>query len=100
MESKTNYRVTQLVVRELHLQNFHAGPCCVRGVKISKGYIVVYVCLSTRAIHLEVASDMSTNTFISSLKRFVSRRCYPNEICSDNDINFIGVDRVLRDFIE
>ncbi|XP_062704253.1 uncharacterized protein LOC109622039 [Aedes albopictus] len=83
----------------------YAGPLkikagCVRGVKVSKGYIVVYVCLSTRAVHLEAASDMSTNTFISTLKRFVSRRGYPNEIRSDNGTNFIGADRVLREFVD
>ncbi|XP_058817690.1 uncharacterized protein LOC131680999 [Topomyia yanbarensis] len=88
-----------------HVGVDYAGPIklkasCVRGVKVTKGYIVVFVCLSTRAVHLEVACDLSTNTFINVLKRFVSRRGYPNEIWSDNGTNFVGADRVLQEFVE
>ncbi|XP_055611269.1 uncharacterized protein LOC129757912 [Uranotaenia lowii] len=70
---------------------------CVRGVKTTKGYIAVFVCMSTKAVHLEAASDLSTNTFISALKRFISRRGYPNEIWSDNGTNFLGTDRWLKE---
>ncbi|XP_038122496.1 uncharacterized protein LOC119771145 [Culex quinquefasciatus] len=88
-----------------HVGVDYAGPvklkaACVRGVKVTKGYIAVFVCLSTKAVHLEVASDLSTNTFISVLKRFVSRRGYPVEIWSDNGTNFVGADRVLQEFVE
>ncbi|XP_062538001.1 uncharacterized protein LOC134206316 [Armigeres subalbatus] len=88
-----------------HVGVDYAGPIqlkatCVRGVKVTKGYIVVFVCLSTRAVHLEVASDLSADTFIGSLKRFISRRGYPVEIRSDNGTNFVGADRKLREFFE
>ena len=47
-----------------HVGVDYAGPvklkaACVRGVKITKGYIAVFVCLSTKAVHLEVASDLA-----------------------------------------
>ncbi|XP_055590387.1 uncharacterized protein LOC129742510 [Uranotaenia lowii] len=88
-----------------HVGVDYAGPIklkalCVRGVKITKGYIAVFVCLSTRAVHVEGASDLSTNTFLSTLKRFISRRGYPVEICSDQGTNFVGADRALREFLD
>lgn len=67
---------------------------------MTKGYIAVYVCLSTRAVHLEAAGDMSTNTFLGTLKRFISRRGYPNEIWSDNGTNFVGADRTLQELLD
>lgn len=56
----------------------YAGPfairaSCVRGVKTTKGYLAVFVCMSTKAVHLEIASDLSTGMFISALKRFIVR---------------------------
>ena len=61
---------------------------------------MIFVCLSTKAVHLEVASDLSTNTFLSSLKRFISRRGYPVGMRSDNGTNFVGADHVLKQLIE
>ncbi|XP_062715120.1 uncharacterized protein LOC134291413 [Aedes albopictus] len=115
-----NYKVSELLLRDIHLRNLHAGPSllaatvnstrcvdyvgslkvhasCVRGVKTTKGYIVVFVCMATKAVHLEVASDLSTNTFVCALKRFISRRSHPNEIWSDCGTNFVGKDHCLED---
>ncbi|XP_058816123.1 uncharacterized protein LOC131679408 [Topomyia yanbarensis] len=88
-----------------HVGVDYAGPVklkatSVRGVKITKGYLVVFVCLSTRAVHLEVANDLSSDTFLGSLKRFISRRGYPVEIRSDNGTNFVGADRKLREHLD
>ncbi|XP_058457003.1 uncharacterized protein K02A2.6-like [Malaya genurostris] len=85
-----------------HVGVDYAGPLkihasCVRGVKTTKGYLAVFVCLSTKAIHLEAASDLSTSVFIAALRRFISRRGYPNEIWSDNGTNFVGADRWLQE---
>ncbi|XP_062537729.1 uncharacterized protein LOC134206065 [Armigeres subalbatus] len=85
-----------------HVGVDYAGPLkvhasCVRGVKTTKGYIVIFVCMATKAVHLEVASDLSTNMFIWALKRFISRRGYPNEIWSDCGTNFVGTDRWLNE---
>ncbi|XP_062714016.1 uncharacterized protein LOC134290827 [Aedes albopictus] len=85
-----------------HVGVDYAGPLkvhasCVRGVKTTKGYIVVFVCMATKAVHLEVASDLSTNTFICALKRFISRRSHPNEIWSDCGTNFVGTDNWLKE---
>lgn len=68
-----------------------------RGIKTTKGYVAVFVCFVTKAIHLELVSDLTTDAFLASLKRFVSRRGHPNDIYSDNGTNFVGASRVLRD---
>ncbi|XP_062700173.1 uncharacterized protein LOC134284839 [Aedes albopictus] len=85
-----------------HVGVDYAGPLkvhasCVRGVKMTKGYIVVFVCMATKAVHFEVASDLLTNTFICALKRFISRRSHPNKIWSDCDTNFVDTDRWLKE---
>ncbi|XP_071579348.1 uncharacterized protein [Temnothorax nylanderi] len=54
------------------------------------------VCLTTSAVHLEVVSDYSTEGFISTYRRFTSRRGVPASLTSDCGTNFIGADRELR----
>ena len=65
-------------------------------VKI-KAYVCVFICMSTKAVHLEVVSDMTTPAFLASLRRFISRRNCPSNIYSDNGSNFIGARNELRD---
>jgi len=67
-----------------------------RGRKTCKSYISLFVCFSTRAIHLEAVSKLSTAAFLA-LHRFLGRRGLPSKICSDNAINFVGASRELRD---
>lgn len=67
-----------------------------RGKGTFKGYIVVFVCMSTKAIHLELASDLSSKTFIAAFKRFISRRGLSSHMYSDNGTNFVGADKELR----
>jgi len=57
----------------------YAGPVWLRtskgrGHKAVKAFIVVFICLSSRAIHLDVASDYSSDAFLAALRRFVARR--------------------------
>ena len=49
-----------------------------------KTYLAVFVCFSTKAAHLEVVSDATTEAFLACLRRFVSRRGLPAHIHSDN----------------
>lgn len=72
----------------------YAGPFSIktgnpRKPVIVKGYIALFVCLSSKAIHMEMAVDLSSQAFINVLKRFVSRRRVPTLILSDNATNFI-----------
>jgi len=82
----------------------YAGPILVRtsrgrGHKTNKAYISVFVCMTTKAIHLELVSDYSSDAFLATLHRFVSRRGYPASIYSDNGTTFQGADRELRSAI-
>ncbi|XP_052753934.1 uncharacterized protein LOC128201320 [Galleria mellonella] len=67
-----------------------------RGCRVSKGYACLFVCFTTRAIHLEATTDLSTQSFLAALSRFVSRRGCPKNIYSDNGTNFVGASRSLR----
>lgn len=79
----------------------YAGPIAVRttkgrGHRSTKGYICLFVCMATRAIHLEVVSDLTSATFLAAFKRFVSRRGHCGELWSDNGTTFVGADRELK----
>ena len=74
------------------------GPIEVkRGRSICKRYGVIFTCLSSRAVHLEVAQSLDTDTCINAIRRFVSRRGQVAQIRSDNGTNFVGAERELRE---
>ena len=66
----------------------------------AKRYGALFTCMSTRAIHLELAGDLSTDSFILALRRFISRRGHPKQIRSDNGTNFVGAQRELKDALK
>lgn len=61
-----------------------------------KRYVALFTCLSTRAVHLEIANSLSTDSCIMAIRRFVSRRGCPEEIFSDNGTNFHGSHNELK----
>ncbi|GBN55088.1 hypothetical protein AVEN_10451-1, partial [Araneus ventricosus] len=62
----------------------------------SKLYVAIFICLSTKAIHLETVSDLSSEAFIASLKRFIARRGKMAMIITDNATNFKGAKSELN----
>ena len=58
--------------------------------KTDKSYLAVFVCFSTKAIHLEVVSSLTTGSCILALRRFAARRGAPEALYSDNGTNFTG----------
>ena len=56
----------------------------------SKRYGAIFTCLSTRAVHIELVGNLSTDNFILALRQFISRRGHPKNIFSDNGTNFTG----------
>ena len=62
----------------------------------AKLYIVRFTCLSTRALHLEIAGDLSTDPFILSLRRFLAKRGTVKVIRSDNGTKFVGASTVMK----
>ncbi|XP_070529961.1 uncharacterized protein [Cardiocondyla obscurior] len=62
-----------------------------------KVYVCIFVCMSIKAVHLEVVSDLSTDGFLATLRRFIARRGIPKNIYSDNGSNFVGANNQLRE---
>lgn len=76
------------------------GPMYVKsGRKHHKRYGCLFTCLTSRAVHLEIAHSLDTDSFICALQRFISRRGRPDKIFSDNGKNFVAGERELNDSI-
>ena len=80
----------------------YAGPIKLRvspgrGHKSMPGYIVVFVCLSTKAVHLEVVSSYDSNHFIQAFKRFIARKGLCSHLYSDCGTNFVGANAIFYD---
>ena len=51
---------------------------------IEKSYFCIFSCTASRAIHLEVVTDLWTEAFLNCLRRFTSRRGIPEMLITDN----------------
>ncbi|XP_054260373.1 uncharacterized protein LOC129000536 [Macrosteles quadrilineatus] len=61
-----------------------------------KSYLCLFVCFTTKAVHLEVVTDLSVDSFIAALKRFVSRRGLCAHLYSDCGTNYVGASKQLN----
>ncbi|XP_062712864.1 uncharacterized protein LOC134289986 [Aedes albopictus] len=68
-------------------------------IKISrsqvKRWVALFTCLVIRAVHLEVAAPLSTESCRLALRRFIARRGAPTQIYTDHRTNFVGASREL-----
>ncbi|XP_071648472.1 uncharacterized protein [Temnothorax longispinosus] len=84
----------------------YAGPLQVREsrrrgrIHISKAWIAVFTCFATKAVHLELVTELTTESFLAALRRFFARRGICSKIVSDNDTNFVGAARELAEVYE
>ena len=84
-----------------HVGIDYFGPFNIRQARSTvKRYGCVFTCLTVRAIHIEVAYSMSTDSFLCVLRKFIARRGKPQRILSDNGASFVGAARVLRDSLK
>ena len=73
------------------------GPITVkRGRSMVKRYGVLFTCLAIRAIHIEMAHSLDTDSCINAIRRFMARRGNVKEIRSDNGTNLVGAEKELR----
>lgn len=84
----------------LHTGLDYAGPVTLktwrgRAARSYKGYLAIFICLATSAIHLEVVTEYTTEAFIAAYKRFSSRRGICATLQSDCGTNFVGADVAL-----
>ena len=74
------------------------GPVQVKHFrKTVKKKIYLFTCFSTRAVHLEIALSLDTQSCVDAILRFVARRGCPETILSDNGTNFVAAARELRE---
>ena len=77
------------------------GPLEVkRGRSTVKTYGVMFTCLAIRAVHIEKADSLSTDSCIAAIRRFIARRGTVKEMRSDNGTNLVGAQRELKREIE
>ena len=83
----------------------YAGPLLIkyghiRKPTIVKSYVCVFVSLTVKAVHLKLVSDLTTDAFIASLRRFISHHGIPLLIWSDHGSNFFGAAREIKGLYE
>jgi hypothetical protein len=61
-----------------------------------KSYIALFICLATKAVHMELVGDLTSESFTNALKRFLSRRGNVLNIYCDNGTNFVGAKNELQ----
>lgn len=77
------------------------GPMSVTvGRRREQRYGALFTCMTVRAVHLELAADLSTDSFILCLRNFINIRGTPKVMRSDNGTNFVGAARELREAID
>ena len=83
----------------------YAGPILAAnrqgmGCRLNKVYIAIFICFTTKAIHTELVGDLTSNNFMSALRRFMSRRGKPKNIYSDNGTSFVGACNDVGKFLK
>ncbi|XP_072748533.1 uncharacterized protein [Anoplolepis gracilipes] len=122
-----DHTITRLIIHNEHIKNIHCGiqatiyavrnkfwpiaaktttrdiikKCvtCWKNKPITSENIMSDL-LSTRAVHIELVADLTTESFLSAFKRFVARRGKVVCMYSNNGTNFIGAAKELNELYE
>ncbi|XP_066596264.1 uncharacterized protein [Prorops nasuta] len=104
-----NYKMADLPMSRVEVSTpfYHTGidffgPMFIkekkyRNQKRLKVYGCVFICMASKAVHIEIASELSSEVFLAALRRFTGRRGIPAHIYTDNGTNFVGANRELSD---
>jgi len=83
----------------------YAGPIRItlarrRGQHTQKAYICLFVCMVTKAVHIELVSDLTSDMFLAAFKRFISRRGPVSCLYSDNATTYVGAKAQLDELYD
>ena len=89
----------------LHTGMDYAGPFLIRQGHTRRpvhieAHLAVFICFVTKAIHLELVSDQTTEAFLAALDRCIDRRGLPLHLYSDNGPNYTGARNQLSKFYD
>ena len=68
-----------------------------RGRSEHKRYGLLFTCMSSRAVHIELLEDLTTDAFINALRCFIAIRGAVNQISCDRATNFVGADNEMKE---
>ena len=71
-----------------------------RSKSTTKCFVVLLICMATKAIHLELVSNLACEAFIAALKRFIARRGLIYHLYSDNGSKFVVANREMKAFFK
>ncbi|XP_014674789.1 PREDICTED: uncharacterized protein LOC106814920 [Priapulus caudatus] len=66
---------------------------------IENRYGVIFTCLTTQAIHIEVSHSLDTGSYINAMRKFIAHRGQVVKMRSDNGTNFVGAKKELKDAV-
>ncbi|XP_061717622.1 uncharacterized protein LOC133525354 [Cydia pomonella] len=67
-----------------------------RGSRTLKGYVAVFICMVTKAVHLELVTELTSSAFLAALRRMAARKGAPKHLYSDQGTNFVGANNILK----
>ncbi|XP_043088736.1 LOW QUALITY PROTEIN: uncharacterized protein LOC122334940 [Puntigrus tetrazona] len=77
------------------------GPFITKqGRRENKRYSLIFTCFSSRAIHIEMLDNMSTDAFINGLRCFIALRGAVRQIKCDQGTNFVGAKNELKNALK
>ena len=68
--------------------------------RTKKAWGALFTCATVRAIHLEIVKDLSTQSFMHALRRFVVHHGWPHTMISDNGKSFVGTEKELKKLVQ
>jgi hypothetical protein len=67
---------------------------------IKQAWCCIFTCMTSRAVHLELCMDKSTDTFLMDLRRFVCLRGHAKLVWSDRGTNFVGSQCYMQEMVQ
>ena len=67
---------------------------------IKEAWCCIFTCMTSRAVHLELCTDRSTDTFLMAFRRFSCLRGHPKFVWSDRGTNFVGAQKYLQEMVQ